>query len=163
MNDKILIIYYSLSSHTRQVAESIQNFVGGELASIRTKERYPDDNDALTEQGHREVNAGILPELNDFPVDISVYDTVFLGSPVWWYSVAPAMKSFLRRHRFDGKIVCPFVTNEGWPGHALQDLAAEVQYGFVKTGLNVRFAGDLLVTKDAQIRNWARDSIKDII
>lgn len=162
MANKILIIYYSRSSHTRRIAELIQNAVGGELASIRTKESYPADDDEVAEQGHREVNAGVLPVLNDFPVDISLYDTIFLGTPVWWYSISPAMRSFLRSHSFEGKTICPFITNEGWPGHSLQDFAAEIDKGFVKAGLNVCFSGDNLVTRQAQVINWARNAVKDI-
>ena len=70
MKNKILIAYYSMTSHTRRVAELIQNAVGGELASIRTKETYPSDYEAMVEQGRREVNEGFLPVLNEFPVDI---------------------------------------------------------------------------------------------
>ena len=82
MAGKILIIYFSVTSHTRQVAELIQKAVGGELASIRTRFPYPDDMDEMSAQGHREVNSGFLPELNDFPVDMRKYDTIFLGTPV---------------------------------------------------------------------------------
>ena len=123
LKNKILIAYYSMTSHTRRVAELIQNAVGGELASIRTKETYPSDYEAMVEQGRREVNEGFLPVLNEFPVDIDACHMIFLGTPVWWYSIAPAMKSFLKNHDLRGKIIYPFVTNEGWAGHALQDFA----------------------------------------
>lgn len=53
MKNNILIAYYSMTSHTRRVAELIQNAVGGELASIRTKETYPSDYEAMVEQGRR--------------------------------------------------------------------------------------------------------------
>ena len=56
LKNKILIAYYSMTSHTRRVAELIQNAVGGELASIRTKETYSSDYEAMEEQGRREVN-----------------------------------------------------------------------------------------------------------
>ena len=105
MKNKILIAYYSMTSHTRRVAELIQNTVGGELASIRTKETYPSDYEVMVEQGRREVNEGFLPVLNEFPVDIDACHMIFLGTPVWWYSIAPAMKSFLKNHDLRGKII----------------------------------------------------------
>lgn len=107
MKNKILIAYYSMTSHTRRVAELIQDTVGGDMASIRTKETYPSNYEAMVEQGHREVNEGFLPVLNEFPIDIDAYHMIFLGTPVWWYSIAPAMKSFLKNHDLRGKIVYP--------------------------------------------------------
>ena len=109
MKNKILIAYYSMTSHTRRVAELIQNAVGGELASIRTKETYPSDYEAMVEQGRREVNEGFLPVLNEFPVDIDACHMIFLGTPVWWYSIAPAMKSFLKNHDLRGKIILSLI------------------------------------------------------
>ncbi len=161
MKNKILIIYYSMTSHTRRIAELLQKEIGGEMASIRTKEAYPPDYDEMVEQGHREVNTGFLPVLNDFPVDLAAYDTLLLGSPVWWYGISPAMKSFLRSHDLAGKKIYPFITNEGWAGHAMNDFAAELSGCFVKTGLNVLFSGDRLVTKEMQIRNWAKEALQE--
>lgn len=162
LKNKILIAYYSMTSHTRRVAELIQNAVGGELASIRTKETYSSDYEAMVEQGRREVNEGFLPVLNEFPVDIDACHMIFLGTPVWWYSIAPAMKSFLKNHDLRGKIIYPFVTNEGWAGHALQDFATNLSGGCIKSGMNVKFSGDILITKEVQIRNWAKEAVKDI-
>ena len=113
LKNKILIAYYSMTSHTRRVAELIQNAVGGELASIRTKETYPSDYEAMVEQGRREVNEGFLPVLNEFPVDIDACHMIFLGTPVWWYSIAPAMKSFLAGYDLSGKSIAPFCTHGG--------------------------------------------------
>ena len=108
------------------------------------------------------MNEGFLPVLNEFPIDIDAYHMIFLGTPVWWYSIAPAMKSFLKNHDLRGKIVYPFVTNEGWAVHSLQDFAANLSGGFVKSGLNVRFSRDILITKEVQVRNWAKEAVKEI-
>ena len=89
---RILIVYYSATGRTRQVAELIQKTIGGNLVSIRTKVPYSNELLARWKDGHREVKDEILPELNDFPVDLNQYDVIFLGTPVWWYSVALPMK-----------------------------------------------------------------------
>ena len=72
------------------------------------------------------------------------------------------MKSFLKNHDLRGKIIYPFVTNEGWAGHALHDFATNLSGGCVKSGMNVKFSGDILITKEVQIRNWAKEAVKDI-
>ena len=160
MGKKILIVYYSTTSHTREVAELIQKTVGGDLASIRTKEPYPEKEEDKIAQGHREVSTDFMPELNDFPVDIGEYDTIFLGTPVWWYTIAPAMKSFLKNHDLSGEIIYPFVTSEGSAGQALNHFAADVGDCFVKSGLHVRFGSFGMVTKGEQIKNWAKDALQ---
>lgn len=157
---RILIVYYSATGRTRQVAELIQKTIGGNLVSIRTKAPYSNELLARWKDGHREVKDEILPELNDFPVDIGEYDTIFLGTPVWWYTIAPAMKSFLKNHDLSGKIIYPFVTGEGSAGHALNHFAADVGDCFVKSGLHVRFGSFGMVTKGEQIENWAKDALQ---
>ncbi len=157
---RILIVYYSATGRTRQVAELIQKTIGGNLVSIRTKAPYSNELLARWKDGYREVKDEILPELNDFPVDIGEYDTIFLGTPVWWYTIAPAMKSFLKNHDLSGKIIYPFVTGEGSAGHALNHFAADVGDCFVKSGLHVRFGSFGMVTKGEQIENWAKDALQ---
>lgn len=157
---RILIVYYSVTGRTRQVAELIQKTIGGNLVSIRTKVPYSNELLARWKDGHREVKDEILPELNDFPVDLNQYDVIFLGTPVWWYSVALPMKKFLLTHDLSGKIIYPFVTGEGSAGHALNHFAADVGDCFVKSGLHVRFGSFGMVTKGEQIENWAKDALQ---
>ena len=157
-----LIIYYSLSGHTRAAAEIIQQVTGGALASIRTRDEYPPEGPELHEQGRKEVTTGFLPALNDFPADLAAYDVVFLGCPVWWHSMAPAMKSFLAAHSLAGKTVIPFVTCEGGGGHALTDLSAAAEGAAVKSGLVIRFSEGRSVLRQELVVNWARNALKSL-
>ncbi len=45
--------------------------------------------------------------------DVSDYDIVFVGTPAWWYEMAPAVKTFLSENVFEGKIIVPFITHGG--------------------------------------------------
>lgn len=153
---RILIVYYSVTGRTRQVAELIQKTIGGNLVSIRTKVPYSNELLARWKDGHREVKDEILPELNDFPVDLNQYDVIFLGTPVWWYSVALPMKKFLLTHDLSGKIIFPFLTGDNAAGNAFYDLVGTLENCFVKTGLQVRFIENRQITPDWQIQNWAK-------
>lgn len=93
---KCIVIYYSYGGNTRRVAEKIGKAIGAELAEINTVQPYTGSYDDVVNQGQREVNSGFLPELQPLNIDLSQYDTVVLGTPVWWYTFAPAMNSFLR-------------------------------------------------------------------
>lgn len=61
-----------------------------------------------------------MPEIKPLNVNVEAYDRMILGSPVWWYTFAPAMKTFLNTYDLSGKKVFPFATNGGWIGQLIQ-------------------------------------------
>lgn len=153
---KALTLYYSYGGNTKRIAELIQKETGGDIARIDTVVPYSGDYDAVVDQGQRENADGFCPELKPLDLDLSAYDTLILGSPVWWYTYAPAMHSFLNQADLTGKTVYPFATNGGWLGHTLKDFAKACKGASVKPGLNVRFDESTLRTPEAEIRRWAK-------
>ena len=153
---KAIVIYYSLGGNTRRVAQQIQRATGADLAEIKTVSPYTGSYNDIVDQGHREVNSGFLPELEPLDVGLDGYDTVILGTPVWWYTFAPAMSSFLHQYDLSGKRVFPFATNGGWLGHTLRDFAKACPGAEVAQGLNVRFNGSRQLTAERDILNWAQ-------
>jgi flavodoxin len=99
---------------TEYVARMIQENVGGELHFIQTQEPYPVDFDELRDLNHSEMAEGYLPALVESNLDISGYDTVFIGYPVWATEVPQAVLSFLNEYDFSGKTVIPFCTHDGY-------------------------------------------------
>ena len=71
------------------------------------------------------MERGFKPEIEPLPVSLSDYDTVAVGTPTWWYTMAPSVLSFLTMHDWTGKNVIPFMTNGGWPGHVIKDMKKE--------------------------------------
>ena len=55
---------------------------------------------------------------------VADYDVIAVGTPTWWYTMAPAVKTFLHGQNFAGKTVVPFMTNGGWPGRVIKDMKA---------------------------------------
>lgn len=68
---------------TEYVARMIQQAIGGDLHLIETKDSYSADFNEVVDQNHSEMQTGRLPELKESNLDISQYDTVFIGYPVW--------------------------------------------------------------------------------
>ena len=64
---------------TEYLARMIQQKVGGDLHRIETKEAYPNDFNKVVDQNHKEMQNRTLPELKESNIDISKYDTVFIG------------------------------------------------------------------------------------
>ena len=99
---------------TEYVARMIQENVGGDLHLIQTQEPYPTDFDELRDLNHNEMAEGYLPALIESNLDISGYDTVFIGYPVWATEVPQAVLSFLNEYDLSGKTVIPFCTHDGY-------------------------------------------------
>lgn len=151
---KSIIIYYSFGGNTRAVAELIQKDTGADIIEIKTVNPYTGSYNDVVDQGQREVNAGFMPEIVKIDVDLAEYDTIILGTPVWWYTFAPAMKTFLNSAELSGKTVYPFATNGGWIGHTFKDFKDTCKGAEVKGGLNVRFNQEKMLTGESEIRKW---------
>lgn len=124
---------------TEYLARMIQKKVGGDLHRIETKEAYPDDFDAVVEQNHSEMQNGILPELKESNIEISKYDTVFIGYPVWATNVPQAVLSFLHEYDLSGKKVIPFCTHDGYgAGSSYRTIGNACPQAILSDGLAVR-------------------------
>lgn len=100
--------------NTEYIAKLIQDKTGGTLYQIQTKETYSTDFDNVVDQNHSEMNTSYLPELKDNNLDISRYDIVFIGYPVWSSTIPRAIHSFLNQYDLSGKTVIPFCTHNGY-------------------------------------------------
>lgn len=152
---KILILYYSYGGNTRKIAQMIQQEIGGDLEEIETIKHYTGSYNDIVEQGQREIESGFMPEIKPLRSDITSYDRIVLGSPVWWYTFAPAMKTFLNQNDLSGKTIYPFATNGGWIGHTFKDYEKACPNAVVQKGLNIRFDEKCLQTDEQIIREWA--------
>ena len=157
---KTLIVYYSLSGNTKYIAEMIQKEIGGDFVQIDTVTPYTGDYNAIVNQGNDEVNRGFMPKLKPLNINFADYDTIVIGTPVWWYTYAPAVKTFLKDADLSGKTVYPYATNGGWIGHTFEDFKSACLGADVKSGLNIRFDGNKLRTPETDIISWAKKIIE---
>lgn len=110
---RVLIAYYSWGGTTRQAAEEIQRCTGGSLLEIKPATPYPADYDECVQKAKEDIKAGVLPELIPANTDIALYDTIFIGSPNWWSTIAPPVSTFLSQNDLSGKKVAFFQTHGG--------------------------------------------------
>lgn len=160
MAKKMLVVYYSWSNgNTEGIAERLAEATGADLEKIETVEPYPEDYNETVDQGHREVNEGYEPELEPLEHNVADYDVVAVGTPTWWYTMAPAVKSFLSNTDLKGKTFVPFMTNGGWPGTVIDDMADAAVGAKAGPSLEVRFdsqGGAHQKTKDAEVNAWIK-------
>ena len=154
---KAVVVFYSQTcGNTRKIAEMIALTTGAALAEIKTVEDYGRDYDAVMVRARDEINSGFLPEIRPLSADLSAYDTVIIGTPTWWYTMAPAVRKFLRSTDLTGKRVYAFQTHGGQPGSALKDMR-RLSKGENISDFMVEFdsmGGSQMKTSIDELRTW---------
>lgn len=108
---KVLIVYFSYTGNTRTIAGYIHDTVKSDLVEIQTADTYTDDYDTLLAQIREEVASGYCPPLTTNIENLSSYDVIFIGYPIWVETAAPPIRTFLTTHDLAGKTVVPFCTS----------------------------------------------------
>ena len=119
---RTLIVYYSLSGHTKDIAERIQKMTGGELYEVKTAEKIK-QTPWFYLTLRKQLKDKNYPKLSGSLPDFRQYDTIFVGGPVWWYTASTPMRAFLQQADFKGKKVVPFTTQGSNVGTYFEDFA----------------------------------------
>ena len=173
---KILVAYYSASGTTKAVAEKIASYIGADLFEVVPKDDYTSADLDWTNKksrvclehdtifGSKANGTATVSDLKKLPVamkgkmpDLSSYETVFIGAPIWWGIDAWPVNAFVEGADFKGKTVVPFCTSIssglGRSGELLHELAG--------AGNGNWLAGKRFGTRasDSEVRGWI-DTLK---
>ena len=163
---RVLTVYYSWSNgNTERIAKMLQEEIGGDIVRIDTITPYEGSYDDVVNQGQEEVQRGYEPEIKSLGVNISDYDVIAVGTPTWWYTMAPAVLTFLHTESFVDKTVIPFMTNAGWPGNVIKDMKTACKGADIKYEMEIQFdstGGSRLETPMEDITKWIQN-VKQII
>jgi len=123
--NKILIVYFSHSGNTRQIANQIHKSVGGDIFEIQVTKQYPADYDTTLKQAKQEFESDYKPTLKTKMDNIKDYDFIFIGHPIWFGTYPAPVKTFLLEYDLAGKTIIPFCTHGGGgPGNSVADISA---------------------------------------
>ena len=111
-SDKVLVVYFSHGGNTQKLAKEISDQVGGDFRRIEPVNAYPGGNE-LYDYTEQEQADDARPEIQDLNIDMSKYDTVFIGYPIWWYTYPQVILTFFDNYDLTGKTIVPFVTHGG--------------------------------------------------
>lgn len=150
---RTLIVYFSRRrgiyggdlkvGNTKRIADDIQRKTGGTEFEIRPVQAYPNDYDQTARLADQQRREGARPAIKGPMPDISKYDTIFIGSPVWYNTYPMVVQTFLDQVNLNSssKKVIPFTTNEGF-GLGETPTILKNQYPNAKTrrGFSVRGA-----------------------
>ncbi len=138
---KVLILYYSQSENTKTVAQEIANSLYSDIEEIELVTPYDGDFQATIARCQQEREQGILPILKPLNADLTQYDVIFLGYPVWFGTMAPPMLAFVETTDLSGKIIVPFCTfGSGGLDSSVRDLKEKQPGAEILSGYGVRAA-----------------------
>ncbi len=108
---KTLVVYFSQTGKTQNLAEKLAEISGGDLLKIQTKKSYEMSYRKTVFTSLREIFTKARPELDmDIP-DIAKYDRILIGAPIWCGCVPNVVYSFLDKIDLSGKKAALFTTS----------------------------------------------------
>ena len=145
--------------NTKIVADYISEITGADQFEIVTHKYDGMAYTPLIELAKEEANKGELPPYEGTAPDLSQYDTVFIGGPVWWGTYPQVMFTLFRDINLDGKTVIPFTTHEG---SGLASCISDVKREFPKATVTKGFSiyGHEVRTGKAKVEKWLNSIMK---
>ena len=164
---KSLVIYFSHTGenymengirnievgNTEKVANIIKNYTNADIFKVETVKEYPYNYYECCDVAKKELEQKELPEIKNKITDISNYDVIYIGGPVWWGHYPKAIDKALENIDFTNIIIKPFTTHEGSGlGETTNDIKRLCKNGIIKEGLAIR--GCTVEDKKEEIERW---------
>lgn len=107
-----LVAYFSATGNTHAVAQNIVSILGADSYRIEPLNPYPEDPYDVSMDIQAEAYNDLRPAVGNLPDKevIAAYDTIFVGSPIWWHQPAMVVCTFLEAYDLTGKVIIPFFT-----------------------------------------------------
>ena len=123
-DSKILIVYFSRTGenynvgnvevgNTAIMASYIKEYLNADSFEIVPVNKYPDSYDECLKVATKEKEEDARPEIESKLDDISKYDIIFIGYPIWWGEIPQIVYTFMEKYDLSGKTIIPFNTHEG--------------------------------------------------
>ena len=156
---KTLVAFFSASGVTARLAQKLAAVTDADLFEIVPETPYTAADLDWTNKASRssvEMNDPTSrPAVASRAADLSRYDRIFVGFPIWWYTAPTIVNTFLEQYDLTGKTVVPFATSGMSPiGRSAADLRPSAKGAQVLDGR--RFSAD---GPDAELRQWAENQI----
>lgn len=164
---KAIIIYFSRSGSTELLAAKIAERTGADVLEIVVRDHYPANYRQTLSRANYERENQDYPELAMDVPDLSQYDRVYLGYPIWAMTLSHPLTAFLIQygHRLDGKRVIPFMSEGGYgQGDSIQRIKSILEQQGARAIVDHRplvVDGNKVDHADAQIDRWLASKGQD--
>ena len=151
--DKMLIIYFSHTGNTETFANYIKKNANITSFKIVPATPYPDNFTILSDIAHQEINNNARPEIKDPLTNISQYNTIFLGYPIWFSNIPNIVITQLEKLNFKGKTIYPFNTHgSSGVGNSISEIKQYAPDAKVMDGYPIK--GSEIANKEEDIIDW---------
>ena len=151
--DKMLIIYFSHTGNTETFANYIKKNANITSFKIVPATPYPDNFTILSDIAHQEINSSARPEIKDPLTNISQYNTIFLGYPIWFSHIPNIVITQLEKLNFKGKTIYPFNTHgSSGVGNSISEIKQYAPDAKVMDGYPIK--GSEIANKEEDIIDW---------
>ncbi|MFD1464742.1 flavodoxin [Lapidilactobacillus mulanensis] len=106
-----LIIYFSATGTTKQAAEKIAHALNGDLLALQPATPYPDNYSELVPVAQKEHDENRAPMLAPLPMNLTSYQTILFGFPIWWGEPPHLIRRFLQENELSGQKLIAFATS----------------------------------------------------
>ncbi len=110
---KSLVVYFSWSGNTTNVAKSIQSQTDSDIFEIVPATPYSDDYDTVVDFAQQEQRENARPAIANSIENIADYDVIYVGFPNWWGDMPMILYTFFDSYDLSGKMIAPFCTSGG--------------------------------------------------
>jgi flavodoxin len=153
---KTCIIYHSYSGVTRGIAERIKAACGGDLLEVKPKDNYSTLSAYSVGciRARKEACDPIIPD----KIDVSSYDLIVIGTPVWAWKATPAINGAIAALRgCEGKKAVIFATC----GSSAKDTLPIMKSALEKKGIHI--SGEVVLNKSDISRNEKINNLISVI
>jgi flavodoxin len=149
---KTLVTYFSATGTTRKVAQRVAKAAGADLKEIQPKQVYTDAD--LNWHNEKSRSSVEMKDKSSRPamakkIDVSAYDVVYIGYPIWWGVAPTIVNTFIESAKLTGKKVVLFATSGS---STIDNSKKELKATYPK--LNIVDAKLLNSTTDAELTAW---------
>lgn len=110
---KSLVVYFSWSGNTENVAKAIQEQTDSDIFEIIPATPYSDDYNSVVDLAQKEQRENARPSIADSIKKIADYDVIYIGFPNWWGDMPMILYTFFDSYDLSGKTIAPFCTSGG--------------------------------------------------
>jgi len=149
---KSLIVYYSHSGTTEKLSKELQTVLNADILKLQPDPDLGTPNFLTYIKGGWQVIRKHLPKLINKDVNLAEYDLIAIGTPVWFGSFTPAVRSFLKDHPIKNKKLILFANHQGGPGRTFAALEKAVGIDENENQIISEFALNRKYSPDEQAR-----------
>ena len=145
--------------NTARMAGMIRKATNADVYEIVPQVPYPFNYRETTEVAQKEKTQDARPQIKNAIPDLSQYEVVFLGHPIWWSDMPMIMRTFLDQAHLEGKKIAHFCTHEG-SGFGSSDRDLRMRAKNVEFLKPLAVAGTEVDDSEEEIRNWAEKQLQ---